>query len=243
MDVQLTAKKAVTKILDILLPSSCPLCRNFVAMPHTLCSSCFADLPLAPASCCLRCGGNTAQVEVGCGGCLGDDNFPDRVYFPFLYHGGIARLVVGYKFADRSQWAPLLVELSWSRMSSELLWEEPDFVLPIPLHPRRFLARRYNQSALLAMELAKKINRPMVTNGLIRIKMTKPQTKLSLQGRRENVLGAFLANQNVLSGRSVLLVDDVFTTGATMMSAVKELRRAGVKRVAVFCVARTVLFE
>ena len=128
-------------------------------------------------------------------------------------------------------------------MSSELLWEEPDFVLPIPLHPRRFLARRYNQSALLAMELAKKINRPMVTNGLIRIKMTKPQTKLSLQGRRENVLGAFLANQNVLSGRSVLLVDDVFTTGATMMSAVKELRRAGVKRVAVFCVARTVLFE
>jgi ComF family protein len=177
---------------------------------------------------------------MGCGRCVGNNSRPDRAYFPFPYQGEISKLLISYKFSDRSEWSRLLVSLCWSRLESELLWEEPELILPIPLHYRRLLARRYNQSALLAGGLAKKLNRPLVTNGLKRIRMTKPQTRLSLKGRRENVKDAFFANRDVVSGRSVLLVDDVFTTGATMASAVAELHRAGVKRVAMLCVARTV---
>jgi ComF family protein len=241
----LATAKAVTKkigpvFLDSLFPSSCPLCRGGVKAPHTLCYDCFTILPDPPDAYCLRCGGDTPRAELGCGNCLGNDDYPDRVYFPFTYQQGIAKLLVGYKFADYSEWSRLISDLCWLRLESDLRWEESELLLPIPLHPQRFLARRYNQSALLAGELAKKLNRPLVTNGLKRIRMTMPQTHLTRKGRVANVQGAFWADNALVAGRSILLVDDVFTTGATMASAVSELRKAGAKRVCVLCVAKTV---
>ncbi|MBF0357890.1 MAG: ComF family protein [Magnetococcales bacterium] len=237
--IRTVANKFGSSLLDFLFPPYCPLCKSTTKVADTLCSPCLDLLPSQPQAYCLNCGGNTSQAELGCGRCLGSIDYPDRVYFPFTYDAGIVKLLVGYKFHDRSEWCSLLARLSWSRLERELCWEEPELILPVPLHNRRFLSRRYNQSALLAKELAKKLDRPLVTNGLKRIRMTKPQTKLSSQGRRDNVKGAFLADESVVSGRSLLLVDDVYTTGATVSAAVVELRRAGAKRVAVFCVART----
>jgi ComF family protein len=233
-------KKIRATLLDLLFPPTCPLCRGAALSPHTLCHTCYDALPESPQAYCLRCGGDLSTPQLGCGRCLGDPNASDRAYFPFTYRDGIANLIIGYKFADYSEWSRLLADLCWSRLEEELRWEEPDLILPIPLHYRRLLARRYNQSALLAGVLAKKLNRPLVTNGLKRIKMTQPQTYLSAQSRRENVQDAFLADPDRIAGRSLLLIDDVFTTGATMASAVAELRRRGAKRVAVLCVARTV---
>ncbi|MBF0381659.1 MAG: ComF family protein [Magnetococcales bacterium] len=240
----LATAKAITdkigpNILDSIFPASCPLCGEGVANAHTLCGECYDQLPNAPEAYCLRCGGDTVKAELGCGRCLVVNDSPDRVYFPFTYNRGIAKLLVGYKFADYSEWCRLIANLCWLRLQEDLCWEEPDIILPVPLHPWRFIARRYNQSALLAGELAKKLDRPMVTNGLKRIKMTKPQTHLSQLGRVANVQDAFKADHNKVTGRAILLVDDVFTTGATMTSAVKELKRAGAKRVSVLCVART----
>ncbi|MBF0194408.1 MAG: ComF family protein [Magnetococcales bacterium] len=229
-----------TVFLDSLFPPSCPLCKSATKAAHTLCYDCLKDLPNPPDAYCLRCGGDTQKVELGCGKCLGESDYPDRVYFSFTYQEGIAKLLVGYKFADYSEWSRLISEMCWLRLEGDLRWEEPDILLPIPLHPRRFLARRYNQSALIAGEIAKKLKRPLVTNALKRIKMTKPQTHLSKKGRVANVQGAFVADSSIITGRSILLVDDVFTTGATMVSAVSELRRAGAKRVSVLCVARTI---
>jgi ComF family protein len=238
--IRVAADKIGGFLNSAIFPPTCPLCNGAAPCHHTLCPSCFAALPGPPEAYCLRCGGDSSQAELGCGRCLGKNGYPDQVYFPFSYQAGISKLLIGYKFADRSEWSPLLARLCWSRLEGELRWEEPEFILPIPLHFRRLLLRRYNQSALLAGELAKKLNCPMVTNGLKRIKITQPQTRLSPRRRWENVQDAFLADRKVVSGRSFLLVDDVFTTGATMASAVVELRRAGARRVSVLCVARTV---
>lgn len=225
-------------VLDLFFPSFCPLCRRSVQHPHSLCSPCLAALPDFPDNYCLRCGGDTEIPQWHCRTCTDRLDCPDRVYFPFVYEEGIRKLIVGYKFYDRSQWSTLLARLCWHRMAAELIWEEPDMVVPIPLHFWRFLARRYNQSALLGKALAEKMDRPLVTNGLKRIKMTQPQSRLSSQGRRSNVRGAFRADEKKFVGRSLLLVDDVFTTGATVSAAITELRRVGAKRVAVLCVAR-----
>ncbi|MBF0455238.1 MAG: ComF family protein [Magnetococcales bacterium] len=234
-----TTKKWGVGLLDFLFPPLCPLCSLAAPHPHQLCEPCQKALPAPPENYCLRCGVETPRPELGCGSCLPWVGRPDRIYFPFVYQGGIAKLLIGFKFSDRSEWSTLLVELCWLRLEAELRWEEPELILPIPLHPRRLIARRYNQSALLAAGVAKKLNRPLVTNGLKRIKITLPQTRLSAQRRRENVQGAFWACRGRLAGRSVLLIDDVFTTGATMASAVAALRRAGVRRVALLCFART----
>ncbi len=228
------------QILDFLFPPTCLLCNTGVSRPHDLCAACFARLPELTANYCMCCGGDSAVKELGCGRCIGDKSAANRAYFPFPYQGEIARLLLGFKFYDRTEWRTLLARLCWERLQEELRWEEPDIIMPIPLHYRRLLSRRYNQSALLARELAKKLHRPLVTNGLKRIKMTQPQTRLSPKVRLENVKGAFQADRDLVRGKTVLLVDDVYTTGATMASAVRELHKAGARRVALLCVARTV---
>ena len=197
-----------------------------------------AGLPEVPERHCLRCGMDTARPELGCGYCLNEGWCADAAYFAFLYEDAVADLIVGFKFGDHPDWAVLLGGLFWQRLGSVLRWETPDLVVPIPLHPWRLIHRRYNQSALLARELARFLSCPLVTNGLKRIKMTAPQTRLDSRRRRENVQGAFQVDPRVVAGRSVLLVDDVFTTGATMGAAVRCLKEAGAVRVAMACLAR-----
>ncbi|MBF0260503.1 MAG: ComF family protein [Magnetococcales bacterium] len=187
----------------------------------------------------MRCGAHTTRPEPGCGACLNNPHAPDAAYFGFPYHGRVAELILGFKFADRPERSRLLVELCWERLHQALYWEDPDLVIPMPLHVRRLLWRRYNQSALLAGEVSARLGKPLVTDLLIRHKRTRPQTRLNARARRLNVQGAFSVNRpERLHGRSVLLVDDVFTTGATMQAAVATLKRAGAGRVSGLCLAR-----
>lgn len=206
--------------------------------PDQLCAACLQQLPKQPENYCLRCGAWAVGVQQGCGNCLQSmDKSADASYFAYYYEGQIAQWVVGFKFSDHSEWSRLLGGLLWQRLQRELTWESPDLVLPVPLHPYRLLRRRYNQSALLARVLADCLRVPLRTDGLHRIKRTQPQTHLNAQQRALNVRGAFCARKQVVAGRAVLLVDDVFTTGATIGAAVLALKAAGAKRVAVTCLA------
>lgn len=206
--------------------------------PDPLCAICLQSLPKQPDNYCLRCGGWAVGGQSGCGHCLKTlDQSADATYFAYYYEGQIAKWVVGLKFSDHSEWSRPLGWLLWQRLQRELTWESPDLVLPVPLHPYRLLKRRYNQSALLARVLADCLKVPLRTDGLRRMKRTQPQTHLNAQQRAHNVRGAFCAEKSVVGGRAVLLVDDVFTTGATMGAAVRALKLAGAKRVAVTCLA------
>ena len=114
-----------------------------------------------------------------------------------------------------------------------------DYIVPIPLHPTRLRKRGYNQSALLAAQIGKMIERPVIYNGLSRIKNTTPQVELSGAGRRRNLIGAFAPKKrHPFAGADILLVDDVVTTGATMNACAKALKRAGATRVDGWSVAR-----
>lgn len=233
-----TLGKTVPWLLNALFPSLCPLCQQ-PTIPHTLCVQCEFELPPQPENHCLRCGSWRVEVREGCEVCLNKTDMADAVYFAYLYDGIMEKLVKGFKFADRSEWAMLLGNLFWQRLQGTLHWESPDSVIPVPLHINRLIRRQYNQSALLARSLSVFLNRPLVTNGLKRIKMTTPQTQLDSVGRLENVRGAFWADKNRVQGRSLLLVDDVFTTGATTRAAVEALKQAGASRVAVACLTAT----
>ncbi len=231
-------KSTRTRLLNAFFPPACPLCRRSTPLPHQLCHRCSPTLPGEPENHCLRCGHQTAGPQQGCGSCLGNRHRADAAYFAYRYEAAIQELIIGFKFGDHSEWAPLLGRLCRDRLEVSLKWESPDVVLPIPLHFFRLIHRRYNQSALLAREVAHFLDRPLVTNGLKRIKMTAPQTRLDLPSRRKNVRGAFRAIRQRVAGRSLLLVDDVYTTGSTMTAAVETLKRAGAERVALLCLAR-----
>ncbi|MBF0190676.1 MAG: ComF family protein [Magnetococcales bacterium] len=226
------------KLLDGLFPPGCPLCHVSVSGVHTLCLDCLDGLPPAPENHCLRCGRSTGRPEAGCAGCLNDAEASDAVYFAFQYEGLAARLILGFKFADRSEWGVLLGRLCWERLGRALEWERPEWVIPMPLHPWRLLGRRYNQSALLAGELACRLGSPLVTDVLYRRRRTRPQTLLDAKSRRDNVRGVFRVQGSGVRGRVVMLVDDVMTTGATLAAAVAVLKKAGAARVIGVCLAR-----
>jgi ComF family protein len=114
----------------------------------------------------------------------------------------------------------------------------PDAIIPVPLHRKRLLSRGYNQSTELCRSLARRLERPVISDGLNRIKNTVPQTKLGTVERQENIKAAFDASSIRVKGKSILLVDDVYTTGATLRECTRTLKRAGTKEVNVLVLAR-----
>jgi len=113
-----------------------------------------------------------------------------------------------------------------------------DVIVPVPLHARRLRERGYNQAALLARELGKGVGLPVLENALIRVRDTSPQVDLGAEERRENVRGAFHLPDDRLVGKSVLLVDDVYTTGATLEACSLALKQRGVRAAWALTLAR-----
>lgn len=135
-------------------------------------------------------------------------------------------------FALAEPLAELMV-LAWPQ------WEvEVDLVLPIPLHAERERERGYNQAMLLVEHLCRRMGWQTAPAGLRRIRHTPPQVNLNKEERQENVKDAFTADERIVKGLNILLVDDVCTTGATMISATEALLAAGAQSVSGYCVAR-----
>ncbi|MBF0421273.1 MAG: ComF family protein [Magnetococcales bacterium] len=231
-------KPMLRALLNVLFPVFCPICGRSIPDSAFLCTHCITTLPPLPKNYCLTCGTSTQGTVSECGTCLYEIGLPERVYFAFLYLEPLSRLIVRYKFHDRSEWAEPLADLLMERIGDLMQREDLEMVVPVPLHPLRLLWRGYNQAALLAGMLAKKLHRPFVTNALRRSKMTRPQTQLNQKARLTNVQDAFVAKKTTFSDRTILLVDDVFTTGSTVRAATRALKDAGARRVVVCCLAR-----
>lgn len=156
------------------------------------------------------------------------------------YEGVARRMVQGLKFSDRTDLAPWMAR--WMlRAAVELIEEERPLVVPVPLHRRRFLSRRFNQSAELARAFSKMAQLTYRPDILVRRRVTRQQVGLGAREREANVRGAFAvppAALGYLKDRSVILVDDVYTTGATVSAATRALKRAGARQVDVLTFAR-----
>lgn len=118
-------------------------------------------------------------------------------------------------------------------------WQKPiNLIIPIPLHQKRQRDRGYNQSEILARHLARQVHIPLDTHALQRVRYTQPQVHLSAAERQTNVAGAFTVQGSNFAGQHILLVDDVFTTGATLSAAAIALQNAGAAAVSGYCLAR-----
>jgi ComF family protein len=173
-----------------------------------------------------------------CGVCRRARQVLDRVWTYGPYQGNLRRLIHLLKYDGMRPLADMLAERCATQAD---LREHADLVVPTPLHWTKRLERGFNQSLLLARAAARRHSLPCVPEALRRKRATPPQAGLSGVQRRASLRGAFEANRGLVQGKRILLVDDVVTTGATLESCARALRKAGAVRVTAMTVARAQL--
>jgi ComF family protein len=232
------------RALDALMPLQCPISGEAVAAPALLSGAGWASLHFIEEPLCRRCGVPFAADYgdgVECPSCIATPPAFDSARAAIVYDDASHKLIVGFKHSDRTELA--LMFAHWLSRASESLLTARSIFVPAPLHRRRLLSRRYNQSALLAQAIAKQTGAPCMMDLLLRVRATPPQKNLSEDARQRNVAGAFKAPAgaaDVIKGAHIVLVDDVLTTGATLSACARALKQAGAARVDGLTIARVV---
>lgn len=225
---------------EFLSPSFCPGCGgdDLDRSAFPLCSRCQQRLAASNAGggpVCPFCG-RPEGVGTHCEFCAEDRRI--RLFFWGSYDDLLKDCVAAFKFDGFPELGRPLVEMALNSVSGRL--DDYDFVIPVPLHKERLEERGYNQSEILARCLSETMKVELAPGILKRTKSTRQQAKLSVEERRVNVRDAFAVDSDCgrnLSGKKVLLVDDIVTTGATIFEAARPLRACGVARIDVLALA------
>tara|TARA_R110002051_G_scaffold259449_5_gene319255 strand:+ start:336145 stop:336891 length:747 start_codon:yes stop_codon:yes gene_type:complete len=240
------SKHVLSALADAIWPPVCPVRGVPVDVSGRLDASVWQGLEFLDAPWCECCGlpfpypsGLGAEVGILCATCIARPPKFDRARAPLAYGDASRALVLGFKNGGRREMIGQFAR--WMARAGEDCLEGADYILPVPLHWRRLLARRYNQSALLGEALSRQTGIPMQASWLLRARATPSQAGKSVLSRRRNMAGAFrIAPGHRLDGCHVVLVDDVFTTGATASACARQLRRAGAALVNVVTLCRVV---
>ena len=226
-------------LLDFALPPRCAGCAEVSEEVGAFCPACWRRLEWLGNGGCQCCGLPLAGTEAElCARCLADPPKLDRIRAAVAYddvpRSVALRLKYGRKVALARTMARYMAPLRGE-------WDETAILIPVPLHRWRLWGRGFNQSGLVARELAQGWGLPVDWRSLQRVKRTKLLKGLNYLQRRKAVAGAFRAVRNdSLKGATIVLIDDVFTSGSTAEACARVLRRAGAKRVELICWARVV---
>jgi len=230
-------------LLDAVLPPLCLGCNEITTVPGALCATCWQSFSFIAPPQCARCGAPFAR-DIGqalCVDCLVRPPRFRRARSALIYDGRSRRLVLPFKHGDRTDMGPAYGR--WMARAGAEVLGDADLVVPVPLHWRRLFMRRYNQAVLLARALARDRGIRVAPDLLRRRRWTGSQAGRRGKERRRNVRRAFDVHprwQAELDGKTVLLVDDVMTTGATVDACVQALQLGGAAHVDVLTLARVV---
>ena len=229
---------------NVLLPPTCLGCHELTERQGSLCPRCWNRVRFIERPYCEALG-TPFSIDHGDGALSGDalaDPPPFRRLRAVAAYGDVSRkLVQALKYNDRTDLAPWMA--AWMQRAGQELLANADVIIPVPLHPVRYLRRRFDQSAELSRHISKVSGVPFDPSILLRTRRTRQQVGLGVNERQDNVRGAFAVADEMrirIAGKSVLLVDDVYTTGATVKAATKVLKKAGAASVDVLVFARVV---
>jgi ComF family protein len=235
------AVSAWHSVMEFLFPSQCLACGTLVSRHGALCPACWTHVRFIERPVCAVLGLPFAHgVDEGMVSPRAMAQAPvfNRNRSAVLYDDIARGMVHRLKYNDRADLAPMMA--AWMVRASDGILDDCDLILAVPLHRRRLFSRRYNQSAELARAVARLSGKTMGVNLLRRARATRQQVGLGAKARRDNVRGAFTvrdADKAMIAGRAIVLVDDVYTTGATVDAASRALLRAGARRVSVLTFA------
>lgn len=239
------------QVADIIYPPRCVVCGRFLwkaplvrgTRSAFFCPECTTDFHSVASPLCPVCGqpfSSEVTEDHLCEDCLRKRPFYEAAWAPYRYEGailkGIYRLKYGSKGFLADAFGPLLTRFVEARLEGG----ENLMIMPVPLHPKRLRERGFNQSLLLARHVSRALHIDLDFLSLRRVRYTPPQASLAKKERQQNVRGAFeLATQGAVQGKTILLVDDVVTTGNTLNECARILRKGGAEKVFGLSLART----
>jgi ComF family protein len=242
-----TLRQLASAVLDFCLPRTCAGCQQtwMLSEQGCWCPGCREALVWIGSPRCPVCGipflDSPESGDHLCGDCL-KGTFDFVAARSAVLYAGVAReRIHQLKFGGKLHWVPALAGLLADSVKLGDAVTQVDMILPVPLHTQRLRQRGFNQAGLIAREFGRVRSIPVRFGVLIRHRATLPQTRLGRRERLDNVRGAFrVASPEVVRGRSVLLIDDVFTTGTTLSECARVLKRTGAQAVYALTVARVV---
>ena len=232
------------EFFDFLFPERCVACNKYITNTQRICTTCLLSIRYISPPVCLRCG-IPFNFDMGsdrlCGICL-----TSRVYFNKaraigFYEGVLQEVVHRFKYNGKTLLAGILGALMLNHNLDSMDIKRYDFLVPVPLHRKRLKERGFNQALSLARYVGKRCGVPVDYLSLKRVRWEEPQINLNKNERTRNVKGAFsLNNKNRFQHRNILLIDDVYTSGATVNECAKVLTKGGAAGVDVLTVCRAV---
>lgn len=224
----------IEAVIELLFPRRCPVCDDIVIpRGEYICAPCRKKLQIVAEPCCKKCGKpiEDARQEY-CYDCAEHAHVYDSGKAVFLYDETMKRSIARFKYAPyRREYADYYVREMTRCCGRQLIRWKPEALVPVPLHRSRKRRRGYNQAELLADGLSMNFHIPVRTDLVRRIKRTIPQKKLDNKERQKNLKTAFWVSPEAAECETIVLIDDIYTTGSTVDAIAKLLKERGVKRV------------
>lgn len=231
-------------LLGLVFPSKCIACHVGIGVDSRICFECWKQIEFISHPSCPKCD-YPFEFEIGdsmiCGNCVKNEMHFDNSKSVFRY-GEVSKILVHkLKYSDKLHVAKYLATLMFKKIQSEK--GKFDFIIPVPMHRKKLRSRFYNQAALIARHLSSLSSIPFLPNGLSKTLNHPPQTGLRRELRKNNVKNSFAITKkyvNLIAGKNILLIDDVYTTGSTVNECSRVLKNALCAHITVVTAARVI---
>lgn len=225
-------KRLFNRVLDLVYPRRCAVCDEITDYPgRGVCSSCENKIIYIKAPFCMKCGRqlNRQEGEL-CEACMRKKHL--FVQGTALYdYGSMSDSIFRFKYEGRQEYALFYGKQLYEKRGKWLAYIKPDALIPVPVHPSRKRSRGYNQSELIARALSELSGIPVNTKLVVRTKKTLPQKNLSERERQNNLKRAFKIRQNDVKLNTIVIIDDIFTTGSTINEMAGVLKKVGIREI------------
>ena len=229
-------KKVLREVVNAVLPPACPVCGRpapFAAGRRVdICPECMQKVSYVDEPFCLKCGKPVQSDEAEyCNDCSRHVHVYDQACSVYEYSKDVKNSIYRFKYHNKQEYAGVYAKQMADRCGMMIRRWSPDVIIPVPIHISRLKMRGYNQAGLIAEALGRIIGIPIDEEALVRVIKTAPMKELSNRERVKNLQNAFQADEKVVRYKKVLIVDDIYTTGATFDACAAVLKQAGVREV------------
>jgi len=232
----------INAVIDFMYPPRCSLCGLHCGDEQGICAECLSQIHYVGRPLCIRCGkpfSHEFATDHFCGECLTRKRYFGRARAVGLYNGIFRKALHRFKYQWKNCLATPLGTLMAKRMEYFFNDVSYNYMVPVPLHPRRLRKRGFNQALVLARILSRTYHIPLDRGNLVRTRWTQSQVGLSERERKDNVRGAFAVLHSArIAKRTILLLDDIYTSGSTVDECSKVLINAGARKVDILTLAR-----